>query len=308
MDRERILLLLREKKKLLLLTGVVLLGLTISFCFVLTKEKKDPLTKKDSFPSPTLTEPALIEEQPVTEVGDVIIWPEDLEYLANVYLPEKSMDELGVDEKRYLEDLALEKAIVIREAQKKGLTFVDSSLLAPDKNWEDYNKTYEKAKKAIISQEEQISAAGIFMYFYNETPPAMGVERAKELTREKMEDLKERLTKTEIDIKKAGEIIANDPALSEIDPIYDANAYSEFNDRNKTRHILGGITSQDNNLLWSLNVGDYSPIILGFESGNEVASNEAYWAIFQITSKKGTEKPYLEWLKEAKKKYASKNY
>ena len=142
------------------------------------------------------------------------------------------------------------------------------------------------------------------MYFYNQFPPKMEVEKAKELTRRKMDELRRRLIKKEISLKQAAEIIANDTSLSEIDPIYYANAYSEFNNRNKSRQIVGGITSKDNELLWSLKVGDYSPVILGFESGNEITPNEAYWAIFQVTSRTGTEKPYLEWLREAKEKHA----
>ena len=295
-----------ERKKLLLLITIVLLAVFSSY-LVFIKGKKESLTKKGSLPSPTLTPPSL-EKQLTMRIGNDSFSQEDLEYLASIYQPNKNLSELTVDEKEYLEDLALERSLVIQEAQKREVVSVDETLFAPNKDWNDYNRTYEEAKQAIIAQEEQITVAGIFIYFYNQFPPEMGVERAKELARKKMEELRERLIKGEISLKQAGEIIANDTSLAEIDPIYDANAYSEFNKRNKTRQIVGGITSQDNNLLWSLDVGDYSPIILGFESGNEVAPNEAYWAIFQVTSKTGSGKPYLEWLKEAKKEYESKNH
>jgi len=295
-----------ERKKLLLLITIVLLAV-FSLYFVFIKAKKESPPKKSSLSSPTLTPPSL-EKQLTMRIGNDSFSQEDLEYLASIYQPNKNLSELTVDEKEYLEDLALERSLVIQEAQKREVVSVDETLFAPNKDWNDYNRTYEEAKQAIIAQEEQITVAGIFIYFYNQFPPEMGVERAKELARKKMEELRERLIKGEISLKQAGEIIANDTSLAEIDPIYDANAYSEFNKRNKTRQIVGGITSQDNNLLWSLDVGDYSPIILGFESGNEVAPNEAYWAIFQVTSKTGSGKPYLEWLKEAKKEYESKNH
>jgi len=295
-----------ERKKLLLLITIVLLAV-FSLYFVFIKAKKESPPKKSSLSSPTLTPPSL-EKQLTMRIGNDSFSQEDLEYLASIYQPNKNLSELTVDEKEYLEDLALERSLVIQEAQKREVVSVDETLFAPNKGWNDYNRTYEEAKQAIIAQEEQITVAGIFIYFYNQFPPEMGVERAKELARKKMEELRERLIKGEISLKQAGEIIANDTSLAEIDPIYDANAYSEFNKRNKTRQIVGGITSQDNNLLWSLDVGDYSPIILGFESGNEVAPNEAYWAIFQVTSKTGSGKPYLEWLKEAKKEYESKNH
>lgn len=306
--REKILLLLTEKKKTLVLIGAIFLLSFLSLYLLLARKKEDSFAPKEAFPSPTLAEPALIESSLEIKVGDDSFSQEDLEYLINVYLPNKSLDDLTVDEERYLKDLALERSLVIQEAQKRNLISVDEALFSSNKDWQDYNRTYEKAKEAIISQEEQISIAGIFMYFYNQFPPKMGVETAKEITRKKMDELRERLTKGKINLKQAAEIITNDASLSEIDPIYYANAYSEFNKRNKTRQIVGGITNQDNNLLWSLNVNDYSPIILGYESGNDAAPNEAYWAVFHITSKTGTGKPYLQWLKEAKKEYASKDY
>lgn len=307
MNKDKILLLLTERKKFLLLISTIFLLLVLSLYLLLTRKKEDPFASKETFPSPTLVEPTLVEELPETKVGNDSFSQEDLKYLANVYLSNKNLADLTVDEKEYLEDLALERFLVIQEVKKRNLITVDDTLLSPNKDWEQYNKIYEEAKKAIISQEEQISVAGIFMYFYNQFPPKMGVEKAKEVTRNKMEKIRSDLASGKIDFKQAAEIIANDTLLSEIDPIYYANAYSEFNNRNKTRQIVSGISAKDNNLLWSLNTGEYSPIILGHESGNDVVSNEAYWAIFQVTSKTGSEKPYLEWLKGAKKDHVSKN-
>lgn len=309
MNKEKILLLLTERKKLLLLITAVFLLSAFFLYFLLSRTKKDSLTEKKSFPSPTPISPSFdLTDQPAgVKIGRDSFSDKDFEYLASVYLPSQDPNKLTAEDRKYLDDLALERSIVIQETQKRNLILVDPSLLVPNKNWEEYNRTYEKAKEAIISQEEQLSVTGIFMFFYNQFPPKMGVEKAKELTRKKMEELRGKLIMGKINLQQAAEIIANDSSLAEIDPIYDANAYSEFNKRNKTRQIVGGITAKDDELLWSLNVGDYSPIILGYESGNEVTPNEAYWAIFQVTSKTGTGKPYLEWLKEQKRKYAVQN-
>ncbi len=294
--KEKFLNLQKEQKIILFI--IFFSALCLFLILLISKSQKSALPGPTAYPSPFFQPNFAI-------IGQDSFSRNDLNYLSGLHLPEKQDSTLTSEETTRLEELALERSVVIQEARKKGLIDFDEEIFKPDKNWQEYNQIYEKAKEAIISQEEKISVAGIFLYFYNQFPPQMGVGAAKELTRKKMEGLKEKLVGGEITLKQAAQIIASDTSLSEIDPIYYANAYAEFNNRSKIGQIVGGITDHDNNLLWSLRVGQYSPLILGSETGNQEGPNEAYWAIFQVNSKTGTEKPYLEWLEEAKRKYAA---
>jgi len=240
---------------------------------------------------------------PTVQIGKDTYTKVDFDYLARVYTGGDTVDTVSEDEQEQIFEVALENALVLKEASNKKLTKVDTALFQPNKDWTSYNKAVEEAKAAIIAQEEQISVAAVFIYFMNQSPPEMGVEKSKPLTKTKMEALRGEMVEGRMTIQQAAEAIKADSSLAEIDPIYKQNSYAEFYNRNKSRQVVGGISSDDNALVWTLPVGSYSPIIIGYEAGNSSTPNEAYWVVVQIVEKKGTKPPYLEWLKGEKEAF-----
>ena len=252
------------------------------------------------------------QEEKIAQVGKETLYGSDFNYELAVFFPKEAKKSALKKEikDRVLEKL-IEKSIVLQSAEERGLIeLTEEAFNNPYKDFVLRNGLYEEAKAKLTDEVvERISVAGIFMFFYNQKIPAMGLEKAKELTRAKMETLYEDLLAGKITLQEAAKKISEDKSLAEIDPIYYANAYAEFIDRNRASPIGGAVNQKNNDLIWELERGEFSPILLGLEPGNEPQPNEAYWAIFQILDKKeGEAGTFWEWIEKEKEHYEIKKF
>src|SRR5205814_2370616 len=111
-----------------------------------------------------------------------------------------------------------------------------------------------------------------------------------------------------ITLDQAKTTIQSDTSLAGIDEIYGTNTYAELKNRYRDAPIDQGLSPEDNSTLWSTPVGGYSPVFLGTEYDPETKTGrESYWVIYQVTEKKGSGKPYLQWLEEKRKEYETTN-
>ncbi len=276
--------------------GVLIIGTLI---FVVVRRGSEP-PASGTASSPATSSPKVAE----IKIGTDYFSRGDLLHLATLYFPKEEYSRFTESQHVQLRERARDRSVVIQEAARQNLVPVDMVIYNPNKNWGEYNKTYEKAKEAILAQEERITVGGVFMFFQNQVPPKMGVEAAKKLTREKMERIHADLTSGRLNLESAAERIKRDTSLAVIDPIYKVNAYFIFGEKNRSGPVVPGITAEENSMLWSMEKGAYTPILLGKESGNYPEPNEAYWGIFQVHDKKGTAKPFEEWLTETSRNYA----
>ncbi len=244
------------------------------------------------------------------KIGNDTFNRSDLEQVARLNVDGKKLSSMTATEQAQLSAVVTERSVVLQEAKKQGFIKVDDSLLGPGKNMGTYEAAYVKAAQSVIDQSEKISVKGILIFFYNTTPPKMGVEQAKQFTRTKMEKYHEDLVSGKITIDQAAESIQKDTSLAEVDSIYKENAFVKVVDATKDYSVVvPGLRAEDNTKLWNMKVGDISPVFLGSEGGHSDVSGtllpsvESYWAIFEVTDKHGTGPSYLTWLQNAEKQY-----
>lgn len=310
---------MRFKVVLLIIIGLIVLELIgVGFWWYSSQEKKkEPQILPSPLPTPArifdiseILKPGkgqIAQEEKIARVGKETLYGSDFNYELLLYFPqEASLPELSQETKNKVLDQLIEKSIVLQSAEKRGLIeLTDEAFSNPNKDFVLRNTLYEEAREKLTEEvEDKISVGGIFMFFYNQQPPAMGIEGAKELTLTKMEALHKDLLAGKITLAVAAKRISEDKSLAEIDPIYYANAYAEFMDRNIASPIGGAVNQKNNDLIWGLEKGGFSPILLGLEPGNEPQPNEAYWVIYQVLDKKkGEAGTFGDWLEKEKENY-----
>lgn len=277
--------------------------------FVSSQKTSDSATKNTTvidigqFPSSL----SISDPEPKVAYGQDQYSGNDLSYVSQ-NLASSISDEKD-NKNQYVAEIIQERAIVLQEAKKMGLIQIDDTLFLPNKDWEKYNQTYEEAKQAIINTVEQMTVAGIYIYFNNDNPPeGMTVVRAKSITYTKMNNLRNRMIQGEITIEQSAEEIRTDTSLASIDEIYQSNAYAVLKNRFRDPQIDAGLKVADNNILWQLEVGDVSPVFLGFEKNvGDEGLRESYWVVYKVLEKYGTLPPYRQWLSEKLNEYESKS-
>lgn len=310
---------MRFKAVLLIIIGLIVLELgAVGFWWFSSKKKeKIPQLPPTPLPSPArifdvseILKPGkgqIGQDEKIAKVGKETLFGSDFNYELLLYFPTGAgQPSLSQEIKNKVLAQLIEKSIVLQSAEKRGLIKLsDEAFNNSNKDFVSRNTIYEEAKEKLIEEvEDKISVGGIFMFFYNQQIPAMGIEQAKELTRTKMEGLHKDLVAGKSTLEQAAKKISEDKSLEEIDPIYYANAYAEFMDRNRASPIGGAVNQENNDLIWELKKGEFSPILLGWETGNEPQPNGAYWAIFQVLDKKkGEAGTFLEWLEKEKENY-----
>jgi len=248
-------------------------------------------------------------EEKVATVGLETLYGCDLNYhllLTDPVFLDRAEVPAGEDLER-LWDEVLTESIILQEAAREG--FITLSARAFDTKEKDYptrNRLYEEARTALVALvEERITVEGIFIYFDNQAVPEMGVGRARVVTREKMDGLHERLVRGELTFEQAASLIRKDESLSAIDPIWGANAYALFADRNRTLPLGGEENRENSALVWGLSEGEVSPVLLGKEAGNPgEEANEAYWVVYRVKSRRqALGIPWPQWLAARKAEY-----
>lgn len=158
-------------------------------------------------------------------VGGETIYATDLEYEKSMY-PTTITPEIEVAIKEKLQ----EDSIMLQEAAKNdGPTLDPSFYNSPTKDYQKRLQQVAAAKQSLFADTLQAAQGeAISIWFMNTEPAPMGYDAGKRVAFEKITDLHARVSSGELTMQQAGEIIANDTSLAQVDPAYKSNAYFSF--------------------------------------------------------------------------------
>ncbi|GIW63707.1 MAG: hypothetical protein KatS3mg091_509 [Patescibacteria group bacterium] len=186
-----------------------------------------------------------------------------------------------------------DEIILQNEAVRKGIVFYSDNKFTPARA--NFAREYFETKGTTYLSGEAIS-----VWFYNIEPPAMGVEKAKEITRPFIEDLRNQIASGSLTMKQAGEKIKANKSLFEIDEAYEWNAHQEFLYLKKDHKYFHDDILND--YIWKMEEGQLSPVLIGRDFAPEFGWYEAYYIVIKINEKKIQEFDSVEELIEARKK------
>lgn len=237
----------------------------------LKKAKEILITSSQPIPLPFNAEPFRKGYQ----LGKVIITLEDLEKKFELYYPNTPVARTNLKNWENIASLITKEAIFQNEAIKVGLLSPTDNLLDPKKVLLA-RQYFEKEGTSYISGEV------ISIWFYNTNPPSMGIEAAKNKTQAIIESLRKKIVLGEINMKKAGEMIASMEDLREIDFAYKTNAYFNFEFRKPTDPIFNDpeLTKK----VWQLNNQELSPVLIGKDFSPK-GWYEAFFCLIKINAK-----------------------
>lgn len=220
-------------------------------------------------------------EEAVAQVGKETLYGQDLNYKLKIYFPAvlSVAEDVSEEIKEKVLEQVIEDSMILQTGEEMKLVSLDPSVFNnSNKNYPERNKLINKARKELPSKVvDQINGESISIWFYNVEPPAMGVEEAKAITYMKMVKAYRDIKSGKISLKEAGDIIASDKELEEIDFAYKSNAHSTFTNVERDAPIFHD--PELNKVLWTLKEGEISPILTGRDF---MANNKAYDAYFVV--------------------------
>ena len=167
-------------------------------------------------------------------------------------------------------------AILQNEGARKGLyDSKDNSKIDPLKVTRARNYFDSKGK-------EYLSGEVITVWFYDENIPSMELEPAKKITYDFMSEVRAKVLSNELTMKGAGDLIASNFKLAEIDPAYQANAYLRFTYISPEQSVFHD--DYIDKKMRDLKSGEMSEIMIGHDFKAD-AKYEAYYAILKINEK-----------------------
>lgn len=235
----------------------------------------------------------------IAKVGNEYIFQEDLDIELANYLAEKNEET-----KKKLLDKLVRDSIILQSADKEKILAINPAAFnSPGKDYGKRIADIKAIEKKVNSRADQISGGIVSVWFHNYEVPKMGLEKAKQTAFGRLSALHKRVSNKEITIEQAGKIIQNDPSYGELDVGYRVNAFVPFSE-NKGEHI--SVDEKFNELLWSLNPGEISPVFLGWNvNGFSGKEEEAFYAFGQVSSKieDGKNVDFAKWAEGQKKNY-----
>lgn len=160
----------------------------------------------------------------IVKVGESSI-PQRYLDLEHSFYPATSSADLN----QKLTQKIIDDEIILQGAKKEGLinSYPGGLRLSSD---EYLKRTAEvdNVKNLITQRSRGITVDLVSIWFYNNAPPRIGYEKAREMALAKINTLYERVKNKEITIKQAGEIISTDPELEGMDRAYKENAYVQI--------------------------------------------------------------------------------
>jgi len=301
------------KEKLITIISVllgILVFIVIFWSIYRLANKKQENDEVESLPSlpPSLedqtlkTDPFAILELPkdkaIIKVDKETIYGLDYEQAIKYFKPGLENNLNAENQKeivKEVQEVLIKHSVLLQEGEKEEVFSLSKDVF--DSKDKDYKKRLglvaeaERHFQNVFSSD--VSGEYFQIFFNNMDIPEMGIEKAKEITREKMEDLREKVANGSITIKEAGEIINQDTSLVEIDPYYEANSYGEFKITAKESSSFNDPTL--NQEVLTLDVGEVSSIL----AGHDHEEKEAFFVVAKLSKKEKTkELSFEEWLKK----------
>lgn len=158
-------------------------------------------------------------------VGTETIYASDLAYEKSNY-PTSVSPEVEAALKSKLQ----EDSIVLQEAQKQNLLSLDSNFFnAATKDYQQRLRQISTAKQLLLEKTLQSNyGEAIAIWFMNTEPAPIGYDAAKKLAFTKISDVRARVASSELTMQEAGQLVASDTSLAQVDPAYQSNAYFDF--------------------------------------------------------------------------------
>lgn len=203
-----------------------------------------------------------------------------------------------------LVDKVINDQITLEEGKKDGYItdFPNGATLSK----EDYLKRtqlVEEVKQKINSSGNMVTGKLISVWFYNNIYVGpKGFEESKRIAYAKIKPLYDQVQNGSITVEQAGEQIAGDASLIEIDKAYKGNALVDFT---FYKGGTGTFWPEFNDIIWETEEGQITPLYLGAGAMRDGKPSEELY-IFARIDKKSTNpdfNDYKEWIE--KKKSAS---
>ncbi len=284
-------------KKKILLAGVVFFIIGI-LGFLFLSQSENPTIRrifKADIAAPEV-KTANLPNGVVADVGGVEI-PEEYLNTELSYYPGSPSEEV----KKNIVQKMVDDQITLVEAKKEG--YINDFPSGENLSSEQY---LERAK-LVEETKQKINMAGnvskgrvVSVWFYNNGHVGpKGLEESKKIAYAKIKPLYDRVKNGTMTIDQAGQAIANDPSLLEIDLAYKGNAIDEFT-------FFGGGTGtfweEFNELIWATEQGGVTPLYLGGGALLDGKPVEELYIFAKVEYKSTNESfnSYADWLRKKK--------
>lgn len=209
-------------------------------------------------------------------VGNVVVYWADLERKYNLLYPSTPENWSNLANWKNVLNQVNADAILQNEATRQGLfESADNSKLDPIKINRARNHFNTKGK-------EYVSGEVITIWFNNGTVPNMGLDEAEKLALDFITQVRAKIISNELTIKAGGDLIATNFRLADIDPSYQANAYSKFTYISPDQKVFHDDFM--NKKLWELNSGEVSEVIKGHDFDAD-SKYDAFYAVIKVNEK-----------------------
>jgi len=204
-------------------------------------------------------------------VGNVKVTVNDLEKLFSIYYEDTSNESLWKE----IAEKIVHEAALQDFASREGFLENISQNFDPGKA--EQARTYFEQKGT-----NHVSGEVINLWFYNTEEPAMGVDAARAIQKERIDIIHAEIKSGKITMTQAAEKIKAMSEIGEIDPSWVRNAYFKFEYTDPDKGIFND--PKLNKYVWDLEIGEVSEVLVGqdFDNNN---GYDAYFSIIKLYEK-----------------------
>lgn len=237
---------------------------------------------------------------PIAKVGSETLYKKDLDYQITTYPGAPGQNQEIIAFERLVEE-----SIILQGGQKNNLVNLDPSVFnSLSKDYAKRSSLRNQVKLSIEKGSNTLTAGVVSVWFLNNKVGPLGYEQSRKIANEKINQVYNQVKNGSLTIKQAGERIAADSSLSQIDPSYKSNAYFAFTatkDENPT------FSKELNDEVWQLPAKSVTPIFTvqseDWDKNRQMV--DAYFSFAQVIEKKPNGKfiSFESWLKDQKQTY-----
>lgn len=236
------------------------------------------------------------ESDVLIKVGNETLYYKDLETELSRYPDNKNENAKAILMQKLITD-----SVILQGGADEELIEVDSSTFnSLEKDYGKRIQLVESVKQQLESNSIETEGYVVSIWFRNNGYIGpMGLEKSKTTARQKLEVLWKEVSEGRMSVQKAGDIIANDTSLAQLDIAYKNNAIFPFTATKGNNKPITLNKDLDEELL-ELQNGEVSEIYVG--QGVDPDTGERYEAMYafgQITEKKVSHSEYTsfdDWL------------
>ena len=272
------------------------------------------LTNKNLFPKisvPSLTSKPNSSNLPipadkiVAKVGLETLYQIDLDYYLSTFFSGQ-----GYTPKDKALDKMIDDSIILQEGQKNGFINLTAQVFnTPNKNIASRSALIEKTKNKLVSEKvSAISGEALRIFFHNPAypDPSIGVAKAEELAKDKINKIRQTIVSQNISFTQAAKLITNDNSIAKLDPSYRLNTYRIFQDYDKSTSVF--LDPVLNTQVWDLPVNELSTVLVSSHDDSGKETHPVFFTIVKLTKKTTGSSSFEKLLNNLKKGYAIAKY